>query len=78
MAVCDQRDVPSNIANITLAFQHIPWIVAVVVTAKPNSYGDLQVILKDPSGKIGGTIHRKVLTGLEDGKLIKPESVLVI
>ncbi|CAM6084553.1 unnamed protein product [Calypogeia fissa] len=47
MAICDQRDAPSNIANITQTNQHIPWIVAVVVTAKPNGYGDLMVTLKD-------------------------------
>ncbi|CAM6127521.1 unnamed protein product [Calypogeia fissa] len=78
----------------SLDFKQGPWLAAmeyfdnmaicnqidnsVVETTKPNGYGDMQVTLKDPTGKIEGTIHRKVLTGLEDRKLIKPESVLVI
>ncbi|CAM6084529.1 unnamed protein product [Calypogeia fissa] len=57
----------------------ITQIVATAETTKPNGYGDMQVTLKvDPTGKIKGTIHRKVLTGLEDGKLIEPEAILVI
>ncbi|CAM6126961.1 unnamed protein product [Calypogeia fissa] len=69
---------PFHIVNIKKTNRHIPWIVAVVETAEPKDYGDMTVTLKDPTGKIGGTVHRKVLTGLEDGKLIKPEAALVI
>ncbi|GKB58844.1 hypothetical protein Tco_0915030 [Tanacetum coccineum] len=36
-------------------------VVAIVKSCSPNVIGDLTVTMKDPSGKIRGTIHYKVL-----------------
>ncbi|CAM6098722.1 unnamed protein product [Calypogeia fissa] len=69
MAICNQSDNSGTVENLE-ALSIIT--VAVVETTKSNGYGDVQVTLKDLTGKIEGTIHRKVLTGLEDEKLIKP------
>ncbi|CAA7400352.1 unnamed protein product [Spirodela intermedia] len=41
-------------------------LVGIVKSFKPNGLGDLFVTLKDPTGTIGASVHRKVLT---DGNL---------
>ncbi|CAM6096824.1 unnamed protein product [Calypogeia fissa] len=58
--------------------RHIPQLAGIINTAVPNGFGDLTVTLKDPTGIIGGTIHRKVLTELEDGPLLTPGAVIIL
>nr|GEU46454.1 EEIG1/EHBP1 N-terminal domain-containing protein [Tanacetum cinerariifolium] len=54
-------------------------VVAIITSYKPNVLGDMNVTLKDPSGKTSGIIHYKVLSS-EDGyaKDIKVRSALLV
>ncbi|MQL72743.1 hypothetical protein Taro_005147, partial [Colocasia esculenta] len=40
----------------------VPKLMGIVKSCKPNGLGDLFVTLKDPTGTIGASVHRKVLT----------------
>ncbi|CAM6111482.1 unnamed protein product [Calypogeia fissa] len=68
----------TTIVTIKASKRHIPQLAGIINTAVPNGFGDLTVTLKDPTGTIGGTIHRKVLTKLEDGPLITPGAVIIL
>ncbi|GJT82176.1 copia protein [Tanacetum coccineum] len=54
-------------------------IVTIITSCKPNVLGNMNVILKDPSGTMSGIIHYKVLSS-EDGyaKDIKVGSALIL
>ncbi|WJX48531.1 hypothetical protein P8452_35083 [Trifolium repens] len=56
----------------------VPAIVAVIKSCTPNGFGDMTVTLKDPTGTIGASIHRKVFTKVEFGKDITVGSVLFL
>ncbi|XP_062115225.1 uncharacterized protein LOC133829534 [Humulus lupulus] len=53
-------------------------VVAIVKSCTPNGLGGLMVTLKDPTGTIGASIHRKVLSEGEFGKNISIGTVLIL
>ncbi|KAL0397289.1 UNVERIFIED_CONTAM: hypothetical protein Scaly_0177300 [Sesamum calycinum] len=53
-------------------------VVAVVKSCTPNGLGGLMVLLKDPTGTVGASIHHKVLSESEFGKNISIGSVLIL
>ncbi|CAI8620044.1 unnamed protein product [Vicia faba] len=53
-------------------------VVAVIKSCNPNGFGDMTVTLKDPSGTVGASIHRKVFTEGEFRKDITVGSVLLL
>ncbi|XP_077210574.1 nuclear localized protein [Tasmannia lanceolata] len=56
----------------------IPQVVGIVKSCTPNGLGDLIVTLKDPSGTIGASIHRKVLLESEFGRDISVGAVVIL
>ncbi|KAL8139716.1 hypothetical protein V2J09_005737 [Rumex salicifolius] len=63
-----------NCAN----FEKLDMVVAMIKCCTPNGLGDLTVVLKDRTDTISASIHRKVLTEGEYGKLIAVGSVLIL
>ncbi|GKD66283.1 hypothetical protein Tco_1308391 [Tanacetum coccineum] len=53
-------------------------VVAIVKSCSPNVIGDLTVTMKDPSGKIPGTIHYKVLDEGTYGKDITVGASMIL
>ncbi|EOY21343.1 Uncharacterized protein TCM_012841 isoform 3, partial [Theobroma cacao] len=56
----------------------VAQIVAVIKSCTPNGLGDLMVTLKDPTGTIDASIHRKVLVEGGFGKDISVGTVLIL
>ncbi|KAJ7975235.1 Nuclear localized protein [Quillaja saponaria] len=56
----------------------VAQVLAVIKSCTPNGLGDVMVTLKDPTGTIGASIHRKVLTEGEFRKDISVGAVLVL
>ncbi|XP_047320569.1 homologous recombination OB-fold protein [Impatiens glandulifera] len=53
-------------------------VVAIVQSCTPNGLGDLMVSLKDPTGIIGASVHRKAVLESVNGKDISIGSVLIL
>ncbi|XP_073128320.1 uncharacterized protein [Henckelia pumila] len=53
-------------------------IVAVIKSCSPSGLGGLKVMLKDPSGSVGATVHPKVLCESEFGKKFSVGAVLIL
>ncbi|KAF8389995.1 hypothetical protein HHK36_024515 [Tetracentron sinense] len=72
--------VRSSLSSIktNLNSDRVPQVVAVIKSSTPNGLGDLIVTLKDPTGTIGASIHRKVLTESEGGRDISVGSVIIL
>ncbi|XP_050235403.1 uncharacterized protein LOC126683886 isoform X2 [Mercurialis annua] len=66
------------IKNMTNFDNKLPQIVAIVKSCTLNGFGDMMVALKDPTGTIDATIHRRVLTETEFGKDISVGAVIVV
>ncbi|KAK7320179.1 hypothetical protein RJT34_04914 [Clitoria ternatea] len=58
--------------------ERVAQVVGVVKSCTPNGFGDMMVTLKDPTGTVGASVHRKVFTDGEFGKHITVGSVLVL
>ncbi|XP_010694562.2 uncharacterized protein LOC104907345 [Beta vulgaris subsp. vulgaris] len=58
--------------------QRIDKVVAIVKSCAPNGLGDVMITLKDPTGTISASIHRKVLSLEEFGKMLAVGSVLIL
>ncbi|XP_028786961.1 uncharacterized protein LOC114751777 [Neltuma alba] len=58
--------------------ERVGQVIAVIKSCTPNGLGDFMVTLKDPSGTIGASVHRKVFTEGEFGNNVKAGSVLVL
>ncbi|XVE63971.1 hypothetical protein DITRI_Ditri07aG0063600 [Diplodiscus trichospermus] len=56
----------------------VAQVVAIIKFCTPNGLGDLMVTLKDPTGTIDATIHRKVLVEGGFGKDISIGTVLIL
>lgn len=56
----------------------VSQVVAIVKSCTPNGLGDMMVTLKDPTGTVDATIHRKVLQEKDFGKEISVGSVLIL
>ncbi|XP_010533972.1 PREDICTED: uncharacterized protein LOC104809628 isoform X2 [Tarenaya hassleriana] len=53
-------------------------VVAIVKTCTPNGLGDLMMTLKDPTGTIDASVHRKVVAESEFGRDIRAGAVLIL
>ncbi|GAB2265201.1 hypothetical protein Dimus_000269 [Dionaea muscipula] len=56
----------------------IDQVVAIIKSCSQNGFGDLMVMLKDPSDTIGASIHHKVLNEKEYRRDIAVGSVLIL
>ncbi|KAF8022579.1 hypothetical protein BT93_F0175 [Corymbia citriodora subsp. variegata] len=56
----------------------VSQVVAIVKSCTPNGLGDMMVTLKDPTGTVGATIHRKVLREKGFTKEISVGAVLIL
>ncbi|XP_071714331.1 uncharacterized protein [Rutidosis leptorrhynchoides] len=72
----------SDIASILRQHRFLPadQVIGVVKTSVKNSVGDLSITLKDTTGTIRGTVHNKIIDGVqgeyEGVKGIRDEAVL--
>ncbi|PRQ15901.1 hypothetical protein RchiOBHm_Chr7g0178441 [Rosa chinensis] len=61
-----------------LGTHRVAKVVAMIKSCTPNGLGDLMLTLKDPTGTIDATIHRKALSEGEFGTSISVGAVLVL
>ncbi|XP_030460006.1 uncharacterized protein LOC115680345 [Syzygium oleosum] len=67
-----------SIKRGTTAPDKVSQVVAIVKSCTPNGLGDMMVTLKDPTGTVGATIHRKVLREKGFAKEISVGAVLIL
>ncbi|KAG8388036.1 hypothetical protein BUALT_Bualt02G0083400 [Buddleja alternifolia] len=72
------RSTPISSIKKCLNAGKVDQVVAVIKTCTPNGLGGLKVMLKDPTGTVGGSIHHKVLCENEFGKNITIGAVLIL
>ncbi|KAL8478623.1 hypothetical protein ACS0TY_030490 [Phlomoides rotata] len=53
-------------------------VVAVIKSCTPNGFGGLMVLLKDPTGTVGASVHHEVLSQSEFGKNLTIGTVLIL
>nr|KYP67448.1 Uncharacterized protein C17orf53 isogeny [Cajanus cajan] len=58
--------------------ERVPLVVVLVKSCTPNGFGDMTITVKDPTGTVGASVHRKVLAHAEFGKDVTVGSVLVL
>ncbi|KAK9106048.1 hypothetical protein Scep_022892 [Stephania cephalantha] len=68
----------NSIKGSSMGTDRLDQVVAVVKSCAPNGFGDLIVTLKDPTGTVGASIHRNVVTGSDFGKDISVGCVLIL
>ncbi|XP_038989144.1 uncharacterized protein LOC103722211 isoform X2 [Phoenix dactylifera] len=69
----------SPISSIeTWTAERVPQVVGIIKSCTPNGLGDLFLTLKDPTGTIGASVHRKVLTESNLGGDISVGCVLIL
>ncbi|KAK9212003.1 hypothetical protein WN943_001383 [Citrus x changshan-huyou] len=68
----------SQIKNGMINGDRVSQIVAIVKSTTPNGLGDMMATLKDPTGTIDASIHRRVLTEGELGKDLSVGAVLIL
>lgn len=68
----------SSISAKRSGTERIPQVVGIVKDCTPNGLGDLFITLKDPSGTIGASVHRKVLSEGIVGREISVGCVLIL
>ncbi|CAD5314962.1 unnamed protein product [Arabidopsis thaliana] len=56
----------------------VDQVVAIVKTCTPNGLGDVMVTLKDPTGTIDASVHRKVISESEFGRDIRVGAVVIL
>ncbi|ESQ30675.1 hypothetical protein EUTSA_v10011472mg [Eutrema salsugineum] len=56
----------------------VDQVVAIVKTCTPNGLGDVMVTLKDPTGTIDASVHRKVISESEFGSDIRVGAVVIL
>ncbi|KAL0380166.1 UNVERIFIED_CONTAM: hypothetical protein Sangu_0080900 [Sesamum angustifolium] len=72
------RSTPITSIKKCLNAGKVVQVVVVVKSCAPNGLGGLMVLLKDPTGTVGASIHHKVLSESEFGKNISIGSVLIL
>ncbi|KAG4909716.1 hypothetical protein JHK87_055832 [Glycine soja] len=65
------------LGSIDYTFDHVPLTVIIVKTGTPNSFGDMKVTLKDPTGTIVVTLWRTIIQDKDFGQYIAIGFVLV-
>ncbi|XP_057419168.1 uncharacterized protein LOC130713417 [Lotus japonicus] len=66
------------LGTITTNVERVESVVGVIKSCTPNGFGDAKVTLKDPTGTVDASIHRKAFTDSEFGNAITVGSVLVL
>ncbi|KAL1208976.1 hypothetical protein V5N11_006504 [Cardamine amara subsp. amara] len=56
----------------------VDQVVAIIKTSTPNGLGDVMVTLKDPTGTIDASVHRKVISESEFGRDIRVGAVVIL
>ncbi|CAN6451816.1 unnamed protein product [Victoria cruziana] len=66
------------IKSITQSVDRLPQVVGVLISCMPDGRGNMFVTLKDPSGTIDASIHRKVIEEENFGKYLSVGSVIIL
>ncbi|XP_057440092.1 uncharacterized protein LOC130731953 [Lotus japonicus] len=66
------------LGSLTTNVERVENVVAVIKPCTPNGFGDAKVTLKDPTGAVDASIHRKAFTHSEFANDITIGSVLVL
>ncbi|KAK4844205.1 hypothetical protein QYF36_017690 [Acer negundo] len=69
---------PLSFIKTGIITDKVHQIIAIVKSSTPNGLGDMMVTLKDPTGTIDASIHRRVLTEGEFGKDVAVGAVLIL
>ncbi|PON79143.1 nuclear localized protein [Trema orientale] len=75
---CASPGTPLGSIKNGLHSDRVALVVAIIKSCTPNGLGGLMLTLKDPTGTMGASIHRKVLCEGEFGKIITVGAVLVL
>ncbi|KAK8965593.1 hypothetical protein KSP40_PGU017314 [Platanthera guangdongensis] len=75
---CLSHPISSISASRSRGAERIPQVVGIVTDCKQNGLGDLFITLKDPTGTIGASVHRKVLSEGFVGREISVGCVLIL
>ncbi|BBN14003.1 hypothetical protein MPTK1_6g08110 [Marchantia polymorpha subsp. ruderalis] len=73
-----QQVMISALKSSSKHLEYIPEVVAIIKTVVPNGFGDVSVVLKDPTGTVNGCIHRSVLTESKYSHRFVPGAVLIL
>lgn len=68
----------SEIKSVCCSWGKVDQVVAIVKTCTPNGLGDIMVTLKDPTGTIDASVHRKVISESEFGRDIRVGAVVIL
>ncbi|CAH2036132.1 unnamed protein product [Thlaspi arvense] len=68
----------SEIKSGSRSWCKVDQVVAIVKTCTPNGLGDVMVTLKDPTGTIDASVHRKVISESEFGRDIRVGAVVIL
>ncbi|CAN6927394.1 unnamed protein product [Brassica oleracea] len=68
----------SEIKSVCCSWGKVDQVVAIVKTCTPNGLGDIMVTLKDPTGTIDASVHRKVISDSEFGRDIRVGAVVIL
>ncbi|KAK3228288.1 hypothetical protein Dsin_008150 [Dipteronia sinensis] len=69
---------PLSFIKTGIVTNKVNQIIAIVKSSTPNGLGDMMVTLKDPTGTIDASIHRRVFTEGEFGKDVSVGAVLIL
>ncbi|PIN20553.1 hypothetical protein CDL12_06761 [Handroanthus impetiginosus] len=72
------QSMPINSIKKCLNAGKVAQVVAVIKSCTPNGLGGLMVLLKDPTGTVGASIHHKVLSESEFAKNLTIGAVLIL
>ncbi|QCE10551.1 hypothetical protein DEO72_LG10g1781 [Vigna unguiculata] len=56
----------------------LPFVACIVKQCNPNGLGDMQICVKDPTGTVWASVHRKVLLHPEYGRDLTVGAVLLL
>ncbi|KAJ0232495.1 Nuclear localized protein [Hirschfeldia incana] len=68
----------SEIKSVSCSWGKVDQVVAIVKTCTPNGLGDMMVTLKDPTGTIDASVHRKLISESEFGRDIRVGAVVIL
>ncbi|KAF8105877.1 hypothetical protein N665_0152s0015 [Sinapis alba] len=68
----------SEIKSVCCSWGKVDQVVAIVKTCTPNGLGDIMVTLKDPTGTVDASVHRKVISESEFGRDIRVGAVVIL
>ncbi|KAG0497321.1 hypothetical protein HPP92_002012 [Vanilla planifolia] len=68
----------SSIKSLRKGAERIPQVVGIIKSCTPNGFGDLFVMLKDPTGTIDAVVHRKASLEEKIGGDISVGCILIL